>query len=179
VEAVHYSLDGQLWQRSPGDKVALHDVPVGAHQLLVAAENSVGNVDTHPVALAWATGGASTENRSLFLLKWPDAGTTVGSSASFEVGGWSAGSFFWRVDGGAWILSDGTPVTSLRMDTVGVHFWEALPTNTSDSLWTGPPLFYMWSVVDGSSADVLRLTLAHGGHHIVARATDAAGTVFI
>jgi hypothetical protein len=98
----------------------------------------------------------------------------VGSEASFTVGGWSAGKYAWRIDGGAWDVVEGTPVMSHSFSKVGVHHWEAISLSVSMS----SPLLYSWGVgLEGDLGNQLNLlSLADGHHLLAARAKDAAGS---
>ena len=180
VEAVYYSFDGKKWQRSPGQQLTLQGVAVGARRLFVAVEDVAGNVDTQPVTLSWVTPDLGGDNRSLYLKAGPPrVGVAIGTRTAFTVGGWAQSGYSWRVDGGDWTWAEGTPTMHYRSDSVGLHVWEALPSNVSNALWTGPPLVHMWSVSDDASSDFLRLSLQDGPHHLLARATDVAGCFYL
>ena len=146
-------------------------------QLLVRVENRVGNLGRRLLAHSWTpapqdVAAPAPSSTALTLVGAPDAVSAAGD-ASFRLGGWSAGSFLWRLDGGRWQESSGPNDVTMPVPGEGKHFWEA---QLLSSFALSTSLLHSWSVGGAVTADSLALTRLLDGHHSLrVQAVDGAG----
>jgi hypothetical protein len=182
ASAVWYSLDGTPWQfRNHTSTLKLKGLLPGVHTLRLVGVDNLGRLTAHkPVDKFWTT-EATTEFPvgTTFSLQAHPPFLDETFEAQFLLDGFWSRLFFWRLNGGPWMLNQDNPKVLLGPSDLRLgelNTWEAVPVT---SVTASVSLVQRWisGAPQGSGSAVTMKGLADGDHILLLKARDRAGNL--